>query len=314
MDNDRFELLFDAWAESRLTKDEASELSALLRHDPAARARFKQAAAFHGHLHAAADSFSLESVAEKKPVEFPSRPLGLSLVASLLAVGLTVSSFGWLMAARTHRTEVQQLGVSDGGFDAVKGALPRGFPSVPYRWSGDPCEVVAAEGRSSAVRFVEAEGEANVPNGRKQSCDIFQIIDLREVRDQLLSSGEAYAELQAELRDARPAGATPVRFIAKVYVFEGTPDTIIGRWPTTNDQSLGSGAQFRVTQGGKTGEWRTTTAKCVLPPDAGFLVIQIGVGNAGAPGRNSPPLGQQYVDDVRLRLITRHGKFDLAAR
>ena len=314
MDNDRFELLFDAWAESRLTKDEASELSALLRHDPAARARFKQAAAFHGHLHAAADSFSLESVAERKPIEFPSRPRGLGLVASLLAVALTVSSFGWLMAARTHRTEIQRLDVHDGGFDAVKGALPGGFPSAVHRWSGDPGEAVTAEGRNSVVRFLEARGESSAPNARRQSCDIFQVVDLRQVRDQLLSSGEAYVELRADLRDSRPAESTPVRFIVKVYVFEGTPDSIFGRWPPTSDQSLGSGAQFRVTQGGETGGWRTTTARCVLPPDAGFLVIQIGVGSAGEPGLDSPPLGRQFVDDVRLTLVTRNGPSGVAAR
>ena len=49
MNPERLDALFDAWSESRLTPAEATELSAHLRADPEARARFREAAAFHGH-------------------------------------------------------------------------------------------------------------------------------------------------------------------------------------------------------------------------------------------------------------------------
>jgi len=54
--------------------------------------------------------------------------------------------------------------------------------------------------------------------------------------------------------------------------------------------------------------------RCILPPTAGFLVVQLGVGSAAQPGQASPKLGEQYADDIRLTLHTRHGKSELAAR
>jgi len=54
--------------------------------------------------------------------------------------------------------------------------------------------------------------------------------------------------------------------------------------------------------------------RCVLPPTAGFLVVQIGVGSAGKLGRASPKLGEQFADDIRLTLHTRQNKAEVAAR
>lgn len=314
MNEDRFETLFEAWSESRMTPEEAAELSALLKRDRSARDKFRAAAAFHAHLHTAADSLTLDAATEGRTIAFPSvnRPLGL--VAAFLAVGLTVSSFGWLLAARADRAESRPLEIADGGFELLKGAVSAGFPARAFSWGGDPSEIVALEDHTTTLRFLEAAGEPNVPNSPRQSCDVFQIVDLRGVRDRLLNSEEAFAELQVNLMDARPAGSEPVRFIAKIYAFEGEPRSIVGQWPPSPDRTLGSGAQFHVSKGGQPGVWRTLTSRCVLPSNAGFLVVQIGVGNAGEPGRNSPSLGGQYVDDVSLTLRTRAARSGLASR
>jgi hypothetical protein len=121
-------------------------------------------------------------------------------------------------------------------------------------------------------------------------------------------------ELQANLLDARKSTAAPVRFIAKVYVFEGSPQELARSWPPQQDQVLASGAQFRISSGAKSDEWKTLTTRCVLPPTAGFLVVQLGAGSAGQPGESAPKLGDQYADDVRLTLRTRQNKTELAAR
>ena len=230
----------------------------------------------------------------------------------LLAVGLTVASLGWLLSARAEHAETRPLGIRDGGFDALKGRLSDGFPSEVFTWGGDPSEVASVAGHPTALRFLEAAGEPNIPNSPRQSCDVFQVIDLKSVRTELLTSSEAYVELQANIHDARPAHAQPVRFIAKVYVFEGDPASIVGNWPPVADQVLGSGAQFQVMHGGA--GWQTLTTRCVLPPTAGFLVVQLGAGSAGQPGQASPKLGAQYADDIRLNLRTRQSKAELAAR
>ena len=313
MNDERYQVLFDAWSESRLTPAEATELSTLLRADPEARVRFREAATFHGQLHAALDALNLDQAsAPEKTITFPSRGRALGIAAMLLAVGLTVASLGWILTARAEHSEIRPLGIRDGGFDALKGRVPDGFPSDIFTWGGDPSEIASTSGHPTALRFLEAAGEPNIPNSPSQSCDVFQIIDLKSVRDQLLTSSEAYVELQANIHDARPAHAQPVRFIAKVYVFEGDPASIVGNWPPAADQVLGSGAQFQVMHGGA--GWQTLTTRCVLPPTAGFLVVHIGAGSAGQPGQASPKLGQQFADDIRLTLHTRQNKAELAAR
>ena len=313
MNDERYQVLFDAWSESRLTPAEATELSALLRADPEARARFRTDAAFHGQLHAALDALNLDQAsAPEKIAAFPSRGRALGVAATLLAVGLTVASLGWLLSARAEHAETRPLGIRDGGFDALKGRLTDGFPSEIFTWGGDPSEVASVTDHPTALRFLEAAGEPNIPNSPRQSCDVFQIIDLKSVRTELLTSSEAYVELQANIHDARPDHAQPVRFIAKVYVFEGDPASIVGNWPPAADQVLGSGAQFQVMRGGA--GWQTLTTRCVLPPTAGFLVVQLGAGSAGRPGQASPKLGAQYADDIRLTLRTRQNKAELAAR
>lgn len=313
MNDERYQVLFDAWSESRLTPAEAAELSALLRTDPEARARFRTDAAFHGQLHAALDALNLDQAsAPEKIVAFNSRGRAFGLAAILLAVGLTVASLGWLLSARAEHSEIRPLGIRDGGFDALKGRTPDGFPSEIFTWGGDPSEVASVAGHPTALRFLEAAGEPNIPNSPRQSCDVFQVIDLKSVRTELLTSSEAYVELQANIHDARPAHAQPVRFIAKVYVFEGDPASIVGNWPPAADQVLGSGAQFQVMHGGA--GWQTLTTRCVLPPTAGFLVVQLGAGSAGQPGQASPKLGKQFADDIRLTLRTRQNKAELAAR
>jgi hypothetical protein len=315
MNDERYQVLFDAWSESRLTPAEAAELSAHLRSDPQALARFRTDAAFHGQLHAALDGLNLDqATAPTKPLDFPSRNRTLGIAAMLLAVGLTVASLGWLLTARAEHAEIRPLGIHDGGFDALKGGVPDGFPSETFTWGGDPSEIVSADGHPTALRFLEAAGEPNIPNSPRQSCDVFQVIDLKSVRDGLLTSSEAYVELQAKVIDARGEKNAPVRFISKLYVFEGSPQEISKNWPPQQDQVLASGTQFHVSSGGKPGEWKTLSSRCILPPTAGFLVVQLGVGSAGQPGQASPKLGEQYADDIRLTLHTRHGKSELAAR
>ena len=315
MNDERYQVLCDAWSESRLTPDEATELSALLRSDPQALARFRTDAAFHGQLHAALDGLNLDqATTPAKPIDFTSRSRTLGIAAILLAVGLTVASLGWLLTARAEHAEIRPLGIHDGGFDALKGRMPDGFPSEIFIWGGDPSEIVSAVGHPTVLRLLEAAGEPNIPNSPRQSCDVFQVIDLKSVRDRLLTSSEAYVELQASLLDARSEKGTPVRFIAKVYVFEGSPHEVAKNWPPQQDQVLASGAQFQVSLGGKSDQWKTLTTRCVLPPTAGFLVVHIGAGSAGQPGQASPKLGEQFADDIRLTLHTRHGKSELAAR
>jgi hypothetical protein len=316
MNQERLDTLFDAWSESRLTPAEATELSALLRTDPEARARFQQAATFHGQLHAALDGLNLDQAAgPAKPIAFPARGRAMSLAASLLALGMAVTSLGWLFAAKANTSEIHAVEIADGSFELSQGVIPHGFPKNVFTWGGDRSDVVTHDGHHrQSLRFIEAEGEPNIPNSPRQSCDVFQIIDLHSVSGELLNSSEAFVELQASFLDARAQADMPIRFISKVYVFEGSPKDVAGNWPPHVDEALCSGTQFHVSKGVHPQEWKTLTTRCVLPPTAGFLVVHIGAGSAGQPGQASPKLGAQFADDIRLTLHTRQNKAELAAR
>jgi hypothetical protein len=164
------------------------------------------------------------------------------------------------------------------------------------------------------LKFVAAAGEPNVPNSPQQSCDVFQIVDLKSCQAELQDAREAIVELKASFLDARTYEGNPVRFICKIYVFEGSPNNVADFWPPSGDQIIGSGAQFYIREESGAPRWKTVTTRCVLPPSAGFLVVQIGAGSAGRPGQISPPLGEQFVDDIRLTLQTRHSQKDLSVR
>lgn len=317
MKHDPLEALFEAWSESRLTASEAAELSALLRTDAKTRARFRDAAAFHGHLHAAMNAFTLEqALAPTKNASFNPRSRALGMAAALLVVGLTALSLGWLLASPEEIPRVRHVGIQDGQFEQRRGATPAGFPRASFTWGGDPSEFTATPdiAHPSALRFMEAAGEPNVPNSPQQSCDVFQIIDLKSCQTELLASREAFVELNASFLDGRSQEGAPIRFMCKVYVFEGTPANVAESWPPAADQTIGSGAQFYVSKQGASSGWKTVSTRCVLPHSAGFLVVQIGAGSAGRTEHPSAQLGEQFATDIRLTLHTRPAHAETTAR
>jgi hypothetical protein len=316
MNTERLHELFDAWSESRLTTAEAAELNTLLRTCAEAREFFRDAAAFHGQLHAATTELNLERAASATNiVRLSIRPRAVGMAAAFLIVGLSALSIGWLLASPTDMARVRYLELRDGGFEMLRGAIPSGFPAASFTWGGDPSEVAAADAaHPRAMRFIAAAGENNIPNSPRQSCDIFQIIDLKACQSEIQLAREAFVEVKANFLDARAQPGEAVRFICKVYVFEGAPNNLADVWPLATDQIIGSGAQFHISTNGSNSEWKTVTTRCVLPPTAGFLVVQIGAGSARNPGALSPQLGEQYVDDISLTLHTRQFQNEVTAR
>jgi hypothetical protein len=318
MKHERLTELFESWSESRLTVSEAAELSELLRTDTDARQSFRENAALHGELHAAINALNLDRAASSAvPLSFLTRPRALGIAAAFLAVGLTALSLsiGWLLATPADTARVRSLNLNGGGFESLSGSIPAGFPKTSFAWSGDPSAVAAADSvHPHALKFVAAAGEANIPNSPQQSCDIFQIIDLRSRKAELEAAREAFVELTASFLDARTQDGEPIRFICKVYVFEGSPSNLADSWPPTADQVIGSGARFHISNHGANPHWSTVTTRCVIPPSAGFLVVQIGAGSASRPGQQSPQLGEQYADDVNLTLHTRSNQNEFTTK
>lgn len=125
---------------------------------------------------------------------------------------------------------------------------------------------------------------------------------------------EAFVELGASFREAGAREEAPIRFMCKVYVFEGKPTSVAESWPPATDQPIGSGAQFYLSTQRATSGWKTVSPRCVLPHSAGFLVVQIGAGSAGRSDQHSPQLGEQFATDIRLTLHTHPSHAETTAR
>ena len=115
--------------------------------------------------------------------------------------------------------------------------------------------------------------------------------------------GEAVLELSARFLDGRAAAGDPLRLILRLYVFDGSPDALREKWPLSRREALSLGSALYQTRGGTPLSWREEKAKVLLPPNADFAVVHLGVYDPAAHGA-SAEFGEQFVDNVRLTLTT----------
>jgi hypothetical protein len=235
----------------------------------------------------------------------------LTAAAAGLVIGLFSATVVWAVTSpRVVATASRLFALVDGSFEKRSGRLPSGFPAGTGVWSGDESEIVesgmvkARDGRS-ALRFLRAEGNANVPNSAAEACDVYQIVDLRPLRGRLKVAGESMLELSAEFLDARTVPGAPVVFACHIYLFEGSAESLRAVWPPTARDTLGVGANYILSSGGPdAGVWRKVTARCVLSAQADVAVVKLGAGRGDRRGGPVPELGRQFADDVQLVLKT----------
>ena len=72
-------------------------------------------------------------------------------------------------------------------------------------------------------------------------------------------------------------------------------------WPQNNTEALATGSAQVTTLGSDTKGARTLTAKCLVPAEADFAVIQI----AARPNLRPAKLDNLFADNVKLTLKTR---------
>lgn len=240
---------------------------------------------------------------------FSWRPL--TAAAAGIAFGMFCASVAWAYAAPRVVAEARRLSaLVDGSFEKQSGRMPSGFPVKTGVWSGDESEIVesgmvkAQDGRS-ALRFLRAEGNANLPNSAAEACDVYQIVDLRALRGELKVAGESILELSAEFLDTRTTPGAPLVFACHIYLFEGSAESLRAAWPPTARDTLGVGANYSLSNGGPdAGVWRKVTARCVLTPLAGVAVVKLSAGRGDRYAGPVPELGRQFADNVKLILKT----------
>jgi hypothetical protein len=238
------------------------------------------------------------------------RPLAVASAAGIiLGTACTTALFGYVLP-RAQATSFHVPTLANGSFEKQGGHVPSGFPVKYGAWSGDESEVMeqpplaVARGKR-VLRFVRAEREPGLPNHGAASCDVYQVVDLRDLRAETeTNAGEATLELSVQFLDARVAAGAPVLFLCKLYVFAGSPEALPLEWPLSQKEALASGAGRYKSDGGAPGAWHHVKTKILLPPRAEFAVVHLVAHKPATSADQIASFGEQFADEVQLTLKT----------
>ncbi len=285
-----------------LTPDEIAALEAAMRGDPAKRRLFAEtqlrSMALHDRFRQEAfecdtDTPVCASSRTNKSVRFAWITRPIASMAAGLVFGLFSASIVWAISSPKATME-RLFSLLNGSFDERR--IENGFPRQTGVWSGDEASI--ADGK---LRFIAPGSDSGDLSGRSISCDVFQLVDLRPLHHTLSPGGDSVLELSADFLDARPRNSKPsVTFFCQLYLFQGDPTALHQSWPQSITDTLGSGSAQVTTLGTDAKGMRTLTAKCLVPAEADFAVIQI----AARPNLRPAKLGSLFADDVKLTLKT----------
>jgi hypothetical protein len=275
-----------------LAPEELAALEAVMGDDPAKRQLFADTQLRSMALH---DRFRQEAFrvepAPKKRITRITRPI--ASMAAGLVIGLFSASLVWAISSPRATTE-RLFSLLNGSFDERR--IETGFPRQTGLWSGDEASI--ADGK---LRFIAPGSDSGDPSARAISCDVFQLVDLRPLRPTLSLDGDSVLELSADFLDARPRNTKPsVTFFCQIYLFQGDPVALHQSWPQRITDTLASGSAQVTTLGTDANGSRTLIAKCLVPTEADFAVIQI----AARPNLRPAKLERLFADDVKLTLKT----------
>jgi len=297
------------------TDAEALRLQELLKREPELRDLYLSYANLDVALEAQASCQDSVRQMLLSPVSGGEQPAArrfsmrqFAAAAAGLLIGLFSASLVFAYASpQAVVTASRLLSLVDGSFEGKADRVGSGFPTEFGVWSGDKASVVQGNAKDGgrALRFERAQGDAAVEQSPADSCDVFQIVDLRSLRGKGEGAGDSVLELSADFRNARRDAGVPVRFSCHLYLFAGKPEALHAYWPYVLREALGSGVDECVTQGGDgAGDWRRVTARCVVPAGADFAVVQVACGRVRVAGAQVPKLGNQFADNVSLTLKT----------
>jgi hypothetical protein len=235
------------------------------------------------------------------------------LAAGVILGGLSVSVV-WAYTSPVALSRV--LSIRDlGGTDFVgqNGKIPRGFPLQAGIWGGDPADFIDPKRLDgvrdlpslrdkSWLRFVSTA--ADKPGLRANSCDVFQIIDLRHV----LATAQGIdttLEFSARFADRNLPEAPETRVGCQIYFFRSSPESFTQNWPSHVSEAASFTAN-RIPIPRSTTEflWTPVSVKVTPPPDAQFAVIQLTTQTLGGPEFAEKPLGNHFVDSLSLIIKT----------
>ena len=308
MDENQFLDLVMRYQDATLTPDERARLEQALASEETKRRLYAETLLQSAAL---CDQFRQDAVytpvASRKETWTGRVRTHSALATAMLILGIMVGLIGSgvVLAMTKVRLVIttEELSIlRDGGFESQVGGLSLGFPRRSGVWGGDRTEVVtsgATQG-SHRLQFVQAEADPATPQGRAIACDLFQLVNLRDLPQQPHGQDSSSLELSARFLDARAGNTQPsVTFFCQIYLFRGDLTTMHETWPTRISEAVSSGSA-EVTTLGDSG-WRLVTARCLSVEDADFAVVHI----AARPNLRGPMPADLFADDVKLTLKTR---------
>ena len=284
--------------DSVLTPAELTALEAVMRDDPTKRQLFADTQLRSMALHDRFRQEAFQCVADipvcipaSKRLTWITRPI--ASMAAGLVIGLLSASIVWAISSPKATTE-RLFSLINGSFDEAQ--IETGFPRQTGVWSGD--ETSIADGK---LHFIAPGSDAGDPSARAISCDVFQLVDLRPLRHTLSPEGDSVLELNADFLDDRPHNTMPsVTFFCQLYLFQGDPVSLHQTWPQSITDTLATSSAQVTTLGTDAKGTRQLTAKCLVPAEADFAVIQI----AARPNLRPAKLENLFADNVTLTLKT----------
>ncbi|MEK0447101.1 MAG: hypothetical protein RLZZ399_2422 [Verrucomicrobiota bacterium] len=304
MEPKELDAAIDDYLEECLSEADAARLSGLLVESPEARKRFWEMAAIHAQLEPALQQRSIQFVtgseAPGSRESFWSRyPTAWAAAACVVMTLLSTTIALAIVSPRANQSILRRVSLGE----AEMGKLRGGFPLQFGVWSGDIAAVEGSPQEQDAprtFRFIRAEADEAAPNPQPNSCDVFQIVDLRSAGLHVRSPDDIL-ELSARFCDERPEVGERVRFVCRLILYEGDFRKVAKEWPLSKAAASALGTGDAISEGGAPGQWHVVTARSTIPAKVDFAVLQVLVTKPPVAGR-SAEFGSQLVSDIRLTL------------
>ncbi len=310
-DSEKLTQLIHACLDEQASVEQASQLNARLRTDPAARDLYLQLADIHSCLSVdeglwMGPSVSAGGSRSQVPLAgqrwFAWRPLAAAAAGIVFGMFCTSVVFAYV-APSLGRVKM----VLNEGFESGVTKTAPGLPRESGSWGGDEAAVVSSapelkpHGGGKMLRFLSATypGE-NSP--RSQWGDVYRVVDVRGQ----VSSGNTLARLSASFSQDSVAG--PEQFSCSVEAFSldedlgALPAPLAYAWLRQNSSASGS----RRLALSATREWQELSVEVPVTPRTQFVLVHLAViQNAPSIQAGAVQFPGQYVDDVKVELVSR---------
>ncbi|MCC9608624.1 hypothetical protein LOC68_09335 [Blastopirellula sp. JC732] len=321
--NDQYvDRLIQSYLDNGLTEPEQQEFAAIMSQSESARIRFWELAEIHGlapqavamlGLNLDEDSLAASATAHAEPSMWSRassftrrRQSGFALAGGVL-LGVLISAFAWPVRGMPQLPTPTRLTTE--GFESGSSPAVTGLPTIAAQWSGDFSEVVTAKQEvfpaegEKMLQILRADYEGK-PQPEGSYCgDLYQIIDVRSLRDQLSSDG-TIVHASAMFNMSRQPEDEHLRYTLRILAL--TSDLLAdGKQYEAQilDEYALATARQNLPLDNDPRTWEKAQTELRLPAKTDFVLIHVGItyGYMATDVRRITFPGQ-FVDDIQISL------------